>query len=154
MRGFLRDLTGQRFGRLRVESYVGFDRHQKALWLCECICGATKVIRCRNLLSGGTISCGCWNREVHMRRGKDAVSVQHGHASHTQRSPTYISWTTLLARWTDRKPATICRRWKASFEAFLEDMGEKPANARLKRLGPGMFCKKNCEWRPRPRREP
>jgi hypothetical protein len=53
----LRDLTGQRFGELVALEHVGYDRFRRALWRCECSCGAMKTVRSNNLLQHHTISC-------------------------------------------------------------------------------------------------
>lgn len=53
------DLTGRRFGRLKVLSYD--DKKRK--YLCKCDCGNTKYIYGGSLLSGYTKSCGCIHKE-------------------------------------------------------------------------------------------
>lgn len=62
------DLTGKKFGRLTVirrateeEWPRGAGRHAK--WLCQCECGKTTFVQSSDLKKGGTISCGCKNRE-------------------------------------------------------------------------------------------
>lgn len=55
----LKDLTGQRFGRLVVLRRVDNDSHGNLRWLCECDCGNQKIVGGRHLTSGRTKSCGC-----------------------------------------------------------------------------------------------
>lgn len=50
----LDDLTGKRFGRLTVKSYLGVSK-----WLCECDCGRETAVFSTNLKHGHTTSCGC-----------------------------------------------------------------------------------------------
>ena len=53
------DLTGRRFGRLVVTTYVG-DRK----WSCVCDCGANHDARSSHLREGRIRSCGCLAREL------------------------------------------------------------------------------------------
>lgn len=68
--GKVRDLTGQRFGRLvvlrRASTTYNPNRAspRSAVWLCQCDCGTEKAIASRDLVSNHTKSCGCWRQEV------------------------------------------------------------------------------------------
>ena len=61
--GKIKDLTGQRFGRLTVIKMVGKDSIGKILWLCQCDCGEECIIRGNSLRTGNTTSCGCYNKQ-------------------------------------------------------------------------------------------
>ena len=61
--GKVKDLTGQRFGRLTVIKRVENNRHGKAQWLCKCDCGNETTVIGSGLINGNTKSCGCYNRE-------------------------------------------------------------------------------------------
>lgn len=52
------DLTGQRFGKLKVISRYGTKRN-RATWLCLCDCGKETIVTSDKLRSGHTKSCGC-----------------------------------------------------------------------------------------------
>jgi hypothetical protein len=67
MKNRYKDLTGQKFGRLKVLEFIGKDKHKRALWKCECECGNIKVVASPNLINGYTKSCGCLFGE--MNRG-------------------------------------------------------------------------------------
>lgn len=58
-----RDLTGRRFGILKVidraPDYISPKGYRKIMWNCECDCGKTCVAMSSHLLSGHTSSCGC-----------------------------------------------------------------------------------------------
>lgn len=55
----LKNLIGQRFGKLTVIKRVGNDKNNRVQYLCKCECGSTKIIRGSSLTSGNTKSCGC-----------------------------------------------------------------------------------------------
>ena len=57
-----RDLTGKRFGRLKVEEMV-FKRKKRLFWRCLCDCGSEMVIDGHSLKIAATRSCGCLQRE-------------------------------------------------------------------------------------------
>lgn len=58
------EMTGQRFGRLRVvERVENSPNDTAAYWRCRCDCGKETVVRGTSLRSGVTKSCGCGRRE-------------------------------------------------------------------------------------------
>lgn len=68
----LRDLTGQKFGRLTVIKRAE-SRAEVTRWLCLCECGKETIVGYPNLANGHTKSCGCYNSELVKKR-----SVTHG----------------------------------------------------------------------------
>lgn len=71
----LKDLTGQKFGRLTVvkqaETRITKSGQHKTYWLCRCDCGNEKEISANSLLNGRTQSCGCYHKEaIRKKRGK------------------------------------------------------------------------------------
>lgn len=58
----IKDLTGQKFGRLLVLNYHD-TRNQNLYWKCLCDCGTEKVVAGSALKKGRTRSCGCFLRE-------------------------------------------------------------------------------------------
>ena len=59
----LKDLTGQRFGRLVVLKRAP-NKKKHTYWTCQCDCGTIKDIGSQSLLNGDTISCGCYHQQV------------------------------------------------------------------------------------------
>lgn len=55
----MKDLTGQRFGKLVAIKPLETRAGGEVIWLCQCDCGNTKEVRMRNLVRGATYSCGC-----------------------------------------------------------------------------------------------
>lgn len=71
-----RDLSGQVFGRLTVRrkfTRIHFPEHHRSesLWLCDCSCGKEHIVRMKNLVSGGTRSCGCLAMDIRRLRKID-----------------------------------------------------------------------------------
>ncbi len=60
----VKDISGERFGRLTVVRRSGSSDSGNATWECRCDCGEIVERIGTNLRSGGTQSCGCWQREV------------------------------------------------------------------------------------------
>lgn len=141
-------LTGQIHGRWTV---IGFSHTQKksSWWLCRCECGAIKVVRGNNLTHGGSLSCGCLNRET-----SRSFCTTHGKS----KTREYRCWAGMLARCTNPNSSsapryigrgiTVCERWKNSFAAFVEDMGESPtSDYSIDRIDNNSgYCKENCRW--------
>lgn len=74
----IKDLSGQRFGRLtairRLEEKVGTSY----AWLCRCDCGKETKVSAHALLSGGTKSCGCGKIEALRNQKKDITNQRFG----------------------------------------------------------------------------
>jgi hypothetical protein len=65
----IKDMHGQKFGRLTVKKWVGKYRSTYSIYQCQCDCGKTKDVRLCNLTSGGTRSCGC------LRKGSRLIKI-------------------------------------------------------------------------------
>ena len=122
----LKDLTGQRFGRLvvieRAGSYVSPDRKQThSLWICVCDCGNITTTRGGLLRNGTTKSCGCLSRDVARE-----YNTKHGMA----KTRLYAIWAGMKNRCSHPshksyyryggKGITVCDEWENDFQAFYE----------------------------------
>lgn len=78
----MKDLTGQRFGRLVVlaqaeDTFQG--RQRKRNWMVRCDCGTEKVAGATVLTTGRTRSCGCLLRETNTLKRMAAPRYQSFH---------------------------------------------------------------------------
>jgi len=77
------DLTGQRFGRLTVESFQSAPGNHKerqgssrgGLWKCVCDCGNIRYNRSGDLRMGRIVSCGCFRDERNARNQEHVASL-------------------------------------------------------------------------------
>lgn len=60
----LNDLTGHRYGRLKVLERESNDDKGRTCWLCLCDCGNEIIVPANYLRSGHTKSCGCLRKET------------------------------------------------------------------------------------------
>ena len=62
------DLTGKKFGRLRIIDRAENATDGHAQWLCECKCGRRLVITSQSLVCNLSRSCGCYRTDVNRSR--------------------------------------------------------------------------------------
>jgi hypothetical protein len=65
----LKDIIGQRFGRLIVVKRAeNSTSSRKARWFCQCDCGGSTITSGTNLRRGTSSSCGCLSAEMTSQR--------------------------------------------------------------------------------------
>lgn len=147
-RKFPDDLTGMAFGRLMALKQIGRDKSGQ-LWQVQCVCGAVKTVQRCAIVSGATVSCGCFNLEKTQRQG--LANVTHGLSS----TRTFGVWRGMKARCADKNDSryggrgiVVCERWADSFVDFLADMGEAPDGMSIDRFpnNDGNYEPSNCRW--------
>lgn len=120
------DMTGERYGKLVVTTYVGQDTKRQSIWDCQCDCGKTTIVTRSSLISGHTRSCGC----IFHKAGGDA-SNHNG-----KRAPEYSVWAGMKRRCNNPNEKNypnyggrgirVCQRWQYSYPDFLADVGRRP----------------------------
>ena len=126
------DLTGLKFGKLKVIKRLenGTSRHIR--WLCLCDCGKTKIKYSVGLLKGaGIYSCGC--EKVHLTKEeveKIITKVRNEYPKGISKTRIYRIWANMKRRCYDTKHIRfydyggkgikVCNEWLADFINFYK----------------------------------
>ena len=137
------DRTGQRFGRLLVLEEAGRNQLKKVLWKCRCDCNNVVLRTAGDLVTGNSVSCGCYLKERITKHGG-------------WKNASYNTWRAMMRRCY--KPhdkdypryggvgVTVCVRWH-EYIKFAEDMGEPVGAETLDRINPyDNYEPSNCRW--------
>ena len=118
----VKDLTGQKFGRLTVVSRGENTKGGKCRWICDCECGKrkAKAVTAHDLESGKVQSCGCLykdsNKDTNRTHGKTGERI-------------YRIWLSMRQRCNYQqgreyhnyggKGVSVCEEW-SDFQSFYE----------------------------------
>lgn len=143
------DITGIRFGFLIAICDVGKVSSGDRKWRFACDCGSEFDAAGYAVRIGKVVDCpSCAAKRT------VAASVTHGKTN----TDEYRIWTGILSRCNNPRTKaypsyggrgiTMCNRWAASFENFLEDMGPRPSKNHSidRRDNDGNYEPENCQW--------
>jgi hypothetical protein len=144
----LKDITGQRFGRLVVLRREGKNISEQATWRCLCDCGKETVVAGITLRKKIVVSCGCYHAEVTKKlfttHGHSQTGIYRSYKEMVRRctKPGHIEWATYGGR-----GIKVCERWMV-LENFIADMmATWKEGLSIDRINPdGDYCPENCRW--------
>ena len=131
-----KDLTSKRFGRLvAMEPTTQRSTRGHVFWKCLCDCGNTVDVRSNHLQSGGCISCGCYAKDVAIRKAlklnNDNVCKRHEGTAIAQmkmKVPSHnlssgvkgVSWDKSRQKWLVHITIKGTTKWLGRFSSKSE----------------------------------
>lgn len=119
----IKDMGGERFGRLAVLGPTDKRNHRRVVWRCECDCGNIVEVDGSYLRNGDTRSCGCLHDELASERGKAFLKTHGGYYDRL-----HHVWTGMLTRCRNPnhpefyryggRGIKVCEAWEHSYQAF------------------------------------
>ena len=99
MANTVKDLSGQRFGRLIALKPLEERKKGYVMWECKCDCGNTAIVSTKQLVTGGTLSCGCLRKERALEQTVDITGQRFGKLvalkPTEERRNRYVMWECL-----------------------------------------------------------
>jgi len=139
----MKDITGNKYGKLTVSGKAGKNKEGRVKWLCVCDCGGSGTYY-KNNLDAGRNHCGC--------EANKKPNLSHGLRYHE----LYSIWSSMMNRCENPKSKDfsnyggrgikVCARWK-NVRLFIEDMHPRPDGMSIDRIDNDLgYTAQNCRW--------
>lgn len=114
--GHVKDIKGEKFGRLTVLERVENTNDGTARWMCKCDCGNTHVVIGTQLRNGKIKSCGCLNLDNHSTHRLSNTRLYHIYHQMIKRcynpkNPAYKNY--------GERGIVVCEEWKNDIKSFF-----------------------------------
>lgn len=140
----MKDITGNKYGKLTVMKRLGKNKENRFKWLCKCECGGVKETYKNQLDSGAAKHCGC--------DANRTPNLSHGMRKH----PLYSIWSSMIDRCSNPKNEnyhnyggrgiSVSKEWM-DVSIFIRDMSPRPDKFSLDRIDNEKgYSKENCRW--------
>lgn len=121
------NLAGKRYGRWTALTLV--EGPGQSRWNCRCECGVEKIVYATSLISGQTLSCGCYRdaentkrNTVHGKAKQKVNNAWHGIKARTS-NPSCKEY-----KWYGARGIKMCPEWMSSFVRFYAYVGDPPSD--------------------------
>lgn len=149
--GKYQDLSGKKIGRFTVSDKTEVRKIRHRYYLCTCDCGKDKWVNARSLITGKSVSCGCYRNEQLSKKMSKPDSIKKGKLFIIycgMRSRCYNMKSNNFHLWGG-KGVSICEEWINNYEAFRDwalANGYKEGLSIDRKESDKNYEPSNCRW--------